>query len=524
MLRLLKIQNLALIPEVEIEFGENLNILTGETGAGKSIILGSFNFILGDKLSASVIRHGETFARVSAVFDDLIITRTLKSDGRSECRVNDEIVTLAKLKELTANLINIHGQHDTEILRDKSKHLDIIDAFGAQDVGGILKEYLQVWQAIGEIKREVASLGGDETTRAMQIDILKYQINEIGNAELTDGEEQEIDEALAKAQNFEKINLNLSSALTSLNNLAELGAALSNLRPIEHIDDEIARFAESLRASSAEIDETANAISDYLGCLEFDEEELKRLDERKDLIKNLKKKYGASIAEILTFLETAKIKLETLETSDLKLEELNKLLAEKQVKLTEIASRLTAARKKKAAELCARVLTHLNDLAMNGSHLEVAFAEKSPSPNGFDDAEFIFSANIGQPLKPLASVISGGEMSRFMLALKIVTADTYQVKTVVFDEIDTGISGKVGSQIAEKMSKLAENKQVIAVTHLAQIAAKATSHFLISKSVVNEKTQTTILPLSEGEQIAEIARIIGGGDSALAHARELKGC
>ncbi len=517
MLNTLRIQNLALIPAVEINFGEHFNVLTGETGAGKSIIIGSLNFIFGDKLSVNAIRHGAEFARVTAVFDDTIIVRTLHSNGKSEIRVNDEPMTIKGLREVASGLIDIHGQHDTEKLLEPKNHLSILDAFAKTD----LTQYQTAYAELQSLKSELATYGDNPEERARLLDLYQYQINEIERANLSEDEEATLEQRALVLRNAEKLAEGLQSVVDSLTDSdGALGVATKRLLSVQQYDSKLQSWCERLNVASGEITDILIDLRDYLDNTDFSAGALESVYDRLDEIKNLKRKYGATVADVLNFYEqTKREQLRLLSAGD-KIQSLQNQITKQTDVVMQLASKLTAVRQQSAIKLSEQLVMQLKDLGMEQTGFEVQFKLVNPKNNGVDDVEFLFSANVGEPVRPLAQIISGGEMSRLMLAVKTV-ANPEPQKTLVFDEIDTGISGKMGVALAAKLAALSDKSQIIVVTHLASVAAAGDTHFLIQKNVNENQTVTNVYPLNQEAREHEIARIIGGGDTALAHARAL---
>ena len=528
MLQSLKIQNVALIPQVEIEFSKAFNVLTGETGAGKSIIVGSFNFILGEKLNKNVIRAGATNARVDAVFNvsgvvgnsvtqlcgieieenTVILTRTLKADGKSECRVNGTIVTTVMLKDVAALLINIHGQHETEILLRSKNHLNMLDGFGGQKVRSAGIEYDEQYQKLLVLRAGLKAFGGTDAERDRLVDMYSYQIKEIENAKLSENEDEELQTFKQKMMNFEKINNGLNTALQAFKE-SSFGGIVSAISGVARLDSKIEKMLESARAVQYDLDDVESSIQSYLDGLEYDEEKFRTADSRLDEIKVLKRKYGSTIPQIFAFLADTRASLDFLTRSVEDIEYTKKQITEQENIVKSVGAELTAVRKQTAQIFENELVNQLKDLGMPACKIEVRFDNVQPSASGCDEVEFLFSANAGEGVRPLASIISGGEMSRFMLALKTVTARLDNVNTLVFDEIDTGIGGTMGIKIAEKMQILSKTTQVICVTHLPQIAAIADTHFLIEKFEKDSKTISGIKVLQHTEQINELARMVG---------------
>ena len=517
MLSILRIQNIALIPAVEINFGPAFNVLTGETGAGKSIIIGSLNFIFGDKLSTNVIRNGAEFARVTAVFDETIITRTLHANGKSEIRVNDEPMTLKGLREVAGNLIDIHGQHDTEKLLLPKHHLAILDAFAATD----LTAYHNAYTQLQHLRTELASYGDNPAERERLLDLYQYQIHEIEQAELDPEEEETLQNRALVLRNAEKLGEGLTEAVAQLDAAATaVGRAEKRLLGLVNCDPELATWAERLDGASGELDDLSAELNRKLTALDASAETLEQVYDRLDTIKNLKRKYGNTVADVLAFYQTTQAAYQRLLTAGDTIHNLNTQIAAQNQVVTQLAAAVTQHRQAAARELSAQLTTHLRDLGMGQAQFEVRFQPIQPGTAGADDVEFFFSANLGEPVRPLAQIISGGEMSRLMLALKTV-ANTDAGKTLVFDEIDTGISGQTGNALAAKLKTLAKTSQIIVVTHLPAVAAAGDKHYLIQKQVDDQHTVTNVYPLAPEARVSEIARMVGGGATALAHAQTI---
>ncbi len=517
MLSTLRIQNMALIPAVEINFGPAFNVLTGETGAGKSIIIGSLNFIFGDKLSTNVIRDGADFARVTAVFDETIITRTLHVDGKSEIRVNDEPLTIKGLRAVASELLAIHGQHDTEKLLTPKNHLAILDSFGHTDLTAYQAEYHQ----LQTLQKTLASYGDNPAERERLLDLYQYQINEITNAHLSVDEEDELNNKAVVLRNAEKLTTGLDEIIEQLDTAdTAAGRAVKKLLGLVNCDAQLKPLADRLSGVSSELTDILLELRDYVDRADFSASSLETIYDRLDLIKNLKRKYGATVADILDFLAKTQSEYQRLLNAGDTIAQLNAQITAQTERVKQAAAQVTASRHVAAQALTAQLGKHLADLGMPHAQFDVHFTTVTPNTHGADDVEFYFSANLGEALRPLAQIISGGEMSRVMLAIKTV-ANTELGKTLIFDEIDTGLSGNMGLAVADKLTALAQHSQIIVVTHLAAIAAAADQHFLIQKNIAHDKTVTNVYPLSAADRIQEIARIIGGGITAVAHATAL---
>ena len=556
MLQSLTIKNVALIKDAELELGRGLNVLTGETGAGKSIILGSLGLIMGDKPTKGIIRTGETSARVDAVFsisrrlssvlaqdygieaddDTIIITRSLKLDAaglKSDCRINGSAVTTAILKEVAGMLVHIHGQHDTEVLLKPKSHIHILDAFGGEELSALTAKYQEIYSELKNLEKKLNSFGGNEEERSRQIDIYQFQIKEIESANLALGEEEILQEKKNKMQNFERITTNLSQTNHLLNEeegaLSLFGRALSTLAVISGFDERLEKIHEDANALQYGLDEFATSVCNYLEEMNLDEEEFERVDARLDELKTLRRKYGGSIEKVLEFLSGARAEYDRLLKSDKEVELTKKAIQDKLGVLVEYGKELTVKRGEVATRLEMELVTQLRDLGMPSATFNVGIVSDSVnySKYGLDDVQFLFSANAGEPLKPLSSVASGGELSRFMLGLKTILSAREHV-TMIFDEIDTGIGGEVGISVGRKISDLAKNSQVVAVTHLPQIAAAADVHFLIEKKEetiqgAEVRTKTTVRTLDDEGSLRELSRMVGGaGETAVNHAKALR--
>ena len=559
MLKSIFIKNIALISSLNIGFGQGLNVLSGETGAGKSIIVDSLNFILGERADKSMLRHGEDMASVEAVFDIenekarqtlaeltgedddvIIINRTLDSGGKSDIRLNGRTVSLSMLKRLTSLIVDIHGQHEHQSLLKVNKHIEILDYFLPAEateikrlLGGLLKEYRQV-------VKDLSAFGKDGDDRARQIDILSYQIREIKDAKLSEKEEGELLRKRELIINQERIAEGLGQANSYFNGGGEaagitemLDAVVHALAGISRYDARLEGYSDRAESARAEISDIAEGIASILEETDYSEKDADALERRLDTFKLLKRKYGGDINLVHKFLENAERELDRLTNSSELIEGLKKQKSRLEKDIYEKCSALSGLRRAAAAEFENKVKKELSDLGMGNSVFKVQFADKpaleslesAVGANGFDSAEFFLSPNIGEPLKPLAKIISGGEMSRFMLALKNITAAADDIGTMIFDEIDTGISGKMGQVIACKLAAISKGRQVICVSHLPQLAAMADNNFLISKSVQDGKTLTNVKPLKDAEILEEVSRLSGGKDIsgfALNHAGDMK--
>ena len=548
MLSSLYISNLALIKNCEINFKKGFNVILGQSGAGKSILIDALNFVLGAKADKTLIRSNEKLMRVEAVFenlnekikdnlnsleieceDQLILSRTLNADGKSTIRVNDIPVTTKTLKEITSNLMDFCGQYDNVGLINENNHLSILDHFIGDEVDAILEKISIEFDNLSEIDREIKALGGNETERNRLKEILAFQIQEIENANLVEGEEEELSERfkfISQGENIcEKVGGAVSKLDEGMNSVtSELFEAKNLLSSFSDFQD-IADCQERLNSAYYEIKDVAEILDGIVKNTDFDENELERIDKRLDLIKGLKKKYGKDITEILSFLKETKERLDNIENSEFALNKLN-VKKEKAFKnLNDLSEELSSIRKKYALILEEKIKAELNDLQMKGTLFKVDFSRCEIGRKGFDAVKFIFSANLGQEMKDLSKTASGGELSRLLLAFKGIMLDKENVATVVFDEIDSGISGQTAGKVAEKLNKIAEFVQVICITHTPVVASKGDEFILVTKRSEDGETISNA-EIIKGEEIVEqIARLIDGNENvsstALEHARKL---
>lgn len=553
MLHRLYIKNIALISEAELEFDKNFNVLSGETGSGKSVILDSINFVLGSKADKTMIRYGEQDAIVRAEFfvdenssavkklneldiesDGVIsITRRLSLDGRGGIKINGNSVTGSMLKSVSQHLVDVHGQSEHFFLLDEGNQLRVIDEISGTESDDIKATLLKNLSVKRELKSKIAELGGDEADRERKLDVLKYQINEIESANLYEGELEELKAKQNIIVNTEKILSAVEGVRAVLSDdggcLDCVSTAKHYLNGISSYSDDYSELALRLEGLYAETADIAETISDIAETLSFDEHEAERIDERIALIKGLQKKYGACETEVLNYLKTAQNKFEVLSDGAEAVEKLNKELEKTDKEIYIACCKLTEIRKKVSAGFCKAVTEELKTLNISDAKFEVIFSEYNESSanlnsaDGSDKVCFMFSANKGEPLKPLSKVISGGEMSRFMLAVKTQLKDVNGISTYIFDEIDAGISGYTARAVAEKFIKISKNTQILAVSHLPQVCAASSAQFLIYKEEANGKTFTKIKRLDEESKIDEIIRLTGSVNSEAArkHAIEL---
>lgn len=552
MLSQLHIENIALIDKLELELKDGLNILSGETGAGKSIIIDSLNFVLGERADKTLIRYGTEFAVVQAVFDDygtpavreyldecgydaediLIIRRKMSLDGKNECRINGRVCTLSILKGLTELLVDIHGQHEHQSLLKSANHIYLLDSIGEDKIAKSKKRVGECYAKYRNIIAEMAKYG-NAAERERKLDILRYQIEEIENADVQEGEEEELLAQRKRIRNMEKILTALQSAKSAIDGYdgTGVGASLKNassmLSSIASFDDELPSIEDRLQSAKVEVEDISDTIGNMLDRLDFDARSADRTEQRLDTVRNVTKKYGGTYEALQDFYENATKEADMLANAADTVEELEKAKISAAHELKTEAEKLTQMRIAVAEKFEKAMIKELGDLGMGSSTFKVQIESASDideiGANGADTVEFLISPNVGEPLKPLAKIISGGEMSRFMLALKNIVANIDLIGTMVFDEIDTGISGNISAVVSEKMCNISRNRQVIAVTHMPSLAAMADNHYLIAKAVENGKTLTHITLLDDDTQ--EVARLIGGSDYseyAIPHALEMK--
>lgn len=550
MLQSISIKNIALISDITINLGKGLNVITGETGAGKSLVIDSIALLLGEKADKTLISFDKDFAYVEAVFNanakalqimeelglekdsTIVISRKLYKEGKNECKVNGHSFTLSMLKKLVAPLMDLHGQFEHQSILNNDNQLEIIDNIGGKNLAEQKRQFQEKFEALKEVQAELDSFTADDNERNRLIDLYEYQINEITEANFVDGEEEELKEYRQKVLHIEKI----AQTLENVCGLADYGTnggggiletltrLMHDLSQITQYSKEVAELYERLAASKIEIADIVDSLASEKDNLEFNEFEAKRNEERLDLLSSFKKKYGSSIEEINKYLEKISHEYNRLKNSSEYIQELKQKEKDLLAQLIEIGGKLSEYRKKTAKLLEEKIKKELADLAIKNATFKIEFIQLEPSSSngtGLDAVEYMFSANAGQPAKPLSKVISGGEMSRFMLAVKNITADIEDIDTMIFDEIDTGVSGVVAEELAKKMLSIAQTRQVICVSHLSQISSFATNHYYISKSVENGKTFTQIKLLNPEERITEVARLIGGSVSAhsLEHAK-----
>ena len=548
----LSVENIALIEKLQVELGNGLNILSGETGAGKSIIIDAVSFVLGERADRSLIRYGTDYATVEAVFSDyltpaikeyldeigiedeevLIINRKMTTEGKNSCRINGRVTTLSTLKGLTSLLVDIHGQHEHQSLLNPDSHITLLDSLGGDKHTEFLNRVKEAYKNYAALKKEYNSFG-DEDERVRRLDILSYQINEIEKADVQEGEEDDLLEKRKRIRNMERILEALNNAKNLLDGYDStavspaLKTTVSTLNMISQYDGRIEGLTERLEDARAEVVDIADTVKSILDELDFDRHSADQIEERLELVRMLQRKYGGSYNALVDFYNKAVDEHARLSNAGDRVLQLDKELKKAVAELTTACNNLTTSRRNIADKFEKDILSELGDLGMGGSTFAVEInTTDNPdncTSNGADEVEFLISPNVGEPLKPLAKIISGGEMSRFMLALKNILADVDNIGTMIFDEIDTGISGNISAVVSEKMCNISRKRQVIAVTHIPSLAAMADNHFLIAKSTENGKTNTHLNLLEDDTD--EVARLIGGKDysiHAIPHAKEMK--
>ena len=534
MLSLLHIENIAVIECADISFDRGFNVLTGETGAGKSIVIDAISAILGERAYRDMIRTGTERASVRAVFTEVpefswfaengveydpetVISREIHLDGKNICRVNGTLVNVSCLHKLGIQLINIHGQHDSAALFDEENHLAFLDAFA--DNGELRASYGERYEAVAKLRREISSLTMDEDEKLRRMENLKYQIAEIEKAELEPGEDDRLEERRKVLQNAEKLSNGMETAVECLYGGEDSDGASGLLAQAEYALARLSRFSDSFAALHDrvsdlmyQVQDAAEEVRDARDSLSYSADELEQIESRLDVIHKLRRKYGATCEDILEYLDKAKKELDEIEFADDKLERLKKNLKKAEKEAWDAALALRENRQQAADTMSKRILSELAQLDMPRVQFACRFTETELAVNGADAVAFYMSANAGEALKPLSRVASGGELARIMLAMKNVLAEKDQVATLIFDEVDTGVSGRAAQKVAEKLRSVAVHKQVLCVTHLPQLAALANTHLLIAKSERDGRTYTSVTPLDLEGRKRELARIIGGAN------------
>ena len=545
----LHVKNLALIEEVDVDFDEGLVVLTGETGAGKSLVIGSVNLALGEKASKDLIRTGTDYSLVELTFkvgesvaealkdmdiymeddSEVVVTRKISKD-RSVAKINGETVNLKTLKAAMSLLVDIYGQHEHQTLLYKKNHLSFLDDFAKNDIGELKSEVSNQYKSYKKILKALEEMQMDSSTQAKEVEFAKFEIKEIESANLTEGEDEELETEFKKMSNSQNTSQSLSEAYECLtagdvNVSSALSKAIDAVNSISIEDEAIENIKKSLYDVDSLVSQTSSDINEYNKTLEYNPARVKEVEDRLDTINTLKIKYGQTTELILDYLKDRQDFVDRIENYEEELEKLKVELKESKETLEKLSKDLSAKRKKSAKDFEKKVVKALEELNFLSVEFKVDFKTKDFSADGIDDIEFMLSTNPGEPLKPLGDVASGGELSRIMLAIKSVMASADEVDTLIFDEIDAGISGKTATAVGEKLDLLARKNQVICISHLSQIASMADSHFLISKSVKDNKTFSEVEKLDRESSVKELARLSGGiedSDLAIKHAEELK--
>lgn len=548
MLQSLSIKNVALIKEIEIDFGKGFNVLVGETGAGKSIIFDSLNFVLGSKADKTLIRYGENLMKVDAIFSfigqnvkdflvendlleddgEVMLSRTLFDDMKNVCKINGKSVSLGMLKTVGQMLVDSYSQHESISLLKAKNHLALLDKFGGDEILSIKEKVSESFSKVQAIKKQITDLGGDKFERERTKELLSYQIEELEKAQLQAGEEEELKNKLDMYSSAERINEALSGCEESLEDssssvidqIQQCEAMLSSLSSFENINN----CRERLTSARYEIEDISQTLKEIKNELSFDEREFERLDRRYDLIRSLIKKYGGSCEKALEYLAQIKEKVNALEDADFLIEKYEKQLEKEEGELSSLAEQLSIKRKKVALDIENRIVAELRELGMKSTVFKSAFTLAPITANGKDEVEFTFSANKGQDVKSLSKTASGGELSRFMLAIKNIFSQIDKTGTLIFDEIDSGISGETGVIVGQKIKNLTKSSQIICITHLPQVASFGDDFFYVSKKEDERSTYTEVKHLQGDEVVSEIARMIGGdkiSQVALKHAQEM---
>ena len=534
MIKSIKIKNFAIIKDTEFKFHSGLNIITGETGAGKSVVATAISLALGSRADSTFIRHGASKATIEmvAVFEEkeYTVVREVSSNGKNRCIINGNGVPLGRLISISEKNAQIHGQFDNNLLLDPESHIDLLDTFGGQNILSYYLQYINAFNEFSEIKNRYNALITSIKEDSSKADFYRYSIEEIDRSNLVVGEDAELEDRMKFLQNAESISRALSDsydALTSGDFSAEslIGSALSNLQSISGYTKDIASLSEDLDSLSIQLSDVISKKHTLLDSSDFSERELDEIMERLSLIDSLKKKYAPTIEEILEHRDLIFERLSNIGSFDEQKEELKSMLEESRLKLYSTGNQLTEARKKVAKKLSDAVVSELAELNFKNADIEVSITPlKSPGPKGMDEVELFITTNKGEPLKPLAKVASGGEVSRIMLAIKAITADSENISTLIFDEVDTGISGITASIVGSKLQNLASNHQVISITHLPQIAAKGDHNYRIYKESDDSETYAYVEEITGEEKIMEIARLLGGTkitNATIENARDL---
>lgn len=559
----LSIRNFAIIKSVTISFQKGLNILTGETGAGKSIIIDALGLLLGGRASADFVRYGETRAEVEGLFElpaghpafavcesmgvqveqdgMLVVRRDISSQGKSIIRLNGQLITLAMLRELGPWLVTVHGQHDTHMLMQADKHINWLDAYGEHALGFAKTEYSKLYAAYRRTKQDLERMARNDRELAQRTDLLQYQLDEIEAAALTPGEDEKLLQQRKKWMNIEKVYSSIQDAYRSLygdqRGMDWLGHAMSELERVAAFDEQLTPIVESVQSAYYQVEDAVHQLRNLSYQMEFEPEQLAEVERRLDQIQTLKRKYGKSVDDILEYAATIQDELDDMHHYESRLQQAQQRLSELAADLAVEALELSGIRQDCAGKLAQEIEQQLRELHMERARFSITVRQTADEDgveidgirryvdaNGMDQVEFLISPNPGEPLRPLAKIASGGELSRVMLAIKTILAGTDQVETLIFDEVDTGVSGRAAQAIAEKLARVASKRQVLCITHLPQVASLADAHFLIQKEMSENETMTRVERLSDDERVIELARMLGGAEvttKTKEHAREM---
>lgn len=552
MLNELSIRNFAIIESLSVSFNKGLTVLTGETGAGKSIIIDAIHLLVGSRGSAEFVRHGEDKAEIEGLFfiegeqhpcyakaaefgieiEDgmIVLRRDISASGKSVCRINGKLVTIAVLREVGSSLIDIHGQHEHQELMDETRHINLLDQFGAEEIFPALSEYQHVYRSFEQTQKKLKSLSENEQQMAHRLDLIQFQHDEIQSANLRINEDEELSEEKHKLGNFERIFDSIQTSYSALQGeqkgLDWIALVMDNLQTAADLDPEYKNVAETVANSFYMLEDAARTIRNDLDSLEYDPQRLNEIDDRLNEINQLKRKYGKTIEEILEYSSKIEEEIETLQNKEVHIGQMEKELASLRKDLRIEASNLAETRKKWAKKLTKLIHQELKELYMEKAVFELRIESNQDTfhKNGADKVGFYISTNPGEPLKPLSKIASGGELSRIMLALKSIFSKHQGVTSIIFDEVDTGVSGRVAQSIAEKIYNVSTGSQVLCISHLPQVAAMADTHLYIAKVIKNGRTKTSVTPLSVSEKVKEIGRMISGveiTDLTKQHAEEL---
>lgn len=534
----LHIKNIGIIDDISINLNNGLNVLTGETGAGKTLIIGSLSIIAGGRFSKEMIRKGQDHSFVelclylpeneAAIDGNIIVSREIYTNGRNLCKINGRLVTVNELKSFMKNLIDIHGQLDNQTILDKESHIEYLDNFAGEELFLIKQKYLERYEEYKEVKNKLKSNYGDDIEKQRKLDLLKYQANEIKDANLKIGEDEELDMARSKILNSEKISENLNQVDMEIgdNAIDSIANAVRALEKIEDLDEKYEEKLNNLKSIYYDLQELSRDINEFKDDIEFDEEQRQNVEQRLDMIFSLKRKYGNSIEEILNYAYRVEEEINQIENLDEYIKKLKDEKSKLEAEMKKLCIGMNKIRNEKAIILSQKINEQLKDLEMKNAvfNIKIEHGKIDFNENGLDEVEFFIRTNVGEEEKSLIKIASGGEMSRIMLAIKNVLADVDKVPILIFDEIDTGISGVAANSVAIKMKQIANNHQVLCVTHLAPIAAKGDYNYYIYKEILNDETKTKVKLLNEEETVKEIARITSGNvtELALEHAKALR--